>query len=327
MAGADQRVFANCLRDNGQYGMNAYQGDGGITGLVVEGNEIVGNNTADWESKVDGCGCTGGAKFWAVNGADVRGNWVHDNRGVGLWADTNNNDFLVENNVIEKNDGAAIVYEISYNAIIRNNVFRRNNMVDGKAFADRGDDFPTAAIYLSESGGEPRIKARTSKIDFYGNQLTDNWSGLTLWENADRFCNSPANTSGGCTLLVDSREKCSKPGIANAPLRDDCRWKTQRVDIHDNQFNVDAAAMGCDSMCSRMAVLANYGSYPDWSPYRGEGIRDAITLDQDNHWRDNHYVGPWTFTVRDPETTVPTGQWQSTPYLQDQNSTFAQANR
>jgi len=25
-----------------------------------------------------------------VRGADVRSNWIHDNRGTGLWADTNN---------------------------------------------------------------------------------------------------------------------------------------------------------------------------------------------------------------------------------------------
>ena len=48
MAGARQQVRGNCLRGNGQYGMNAYKPGGRITGLVVEGNEIAGNNTDDW---------------------------------------------------------------------------------------------------------------------------------------------------------------------------------------------------------------------------------------------------------------------------------------
>ncbi|MPZ79815.1 MAG: right-handed parallel beta-helix repeat-containing protein [Actinophytocola sp.] len=322
MAGARQQVRGNCLRDNGQYGMNAYQSANGVTGLVVEGNEIVGNNTEDWESQVDGCGCTGGIKFWAVNGADIRDNWVHDNRGAGLWADTNNNDFLIEHNVIEDNDGPAIMYEISYNAIIRDNTIRRNNMVEGKGFVDRGDNFPAATIYLSEAGGEPRVKARTSKIDIYRNVLTDNWSGITLWENADRFCNSEANTSGGCTLLVADRERCSPPDIESDPLRADCRWKTQNVDIHDNRFSVDAAAMGCGSMCARMAILSNYGTFPEWSPYKADAVQDAITFDQHNTWRDNHYVGPWTFTAHDTSKTIHFGQWQSTPFQQDQNSTL-----
>jgi Right handed beta helix region len=326
MAGARQKMRGNCLAKNGQYGLNAYQGDGVITGLVLEGNEIAGNNTADWESQVEGCGCSGGMKFWAVDGANIRGNWVHDNQGVGLWADTNNNDFLIENNVFEKNDGAAIIYEISYNAVIRKNTFKRNNLVDGKAFADRGDDFPAATVYLSEAGGEPRVKARTKKIDFYGNVLVDNWSGVTVWENADRFCNSPANTSGGdCTLLVKNTEKCAQPGIASAPLFDDCRWKSQYVDVHNNQFTVNAAAMGCGSMCARMALLANFGTYPDWSPYKDNGVQQAITYDQHNTWRDNTYAGPWRFTGYDTSQTFEFGQWQSSPFQQDQGSTLDEA--
>ncbi|WNM30787.1 right-handed parallel beta-helix repeat-containing protein [Streptomyces sp. Li-HN-5-11] len=323
MAGAHQQVRANCLRDNGQYGMNAFKDTGRITGLVVEGNEITGNNTGDWERRQQGCGCTGGIKFWAVDGADVRGNWVHGNRGTGLWADTNNNDFLIENNMIEDNDGAALIYEISYNAIIRNNTIRRNNWVEGRAAADRGDNFPFATVYLSESGGEPRIKARTSEIEIYGNVLENNWSGITLWENADRFCNSPANTSSGdCTLLVKNTKRCVQPAIAKAPLYSDCRWKTQRVNIHDNRFVLDPSVVKCTDKCDRMAVLSNYGTYPDWSPYKGEAVAQAITTEQHNRWHANVYVGPWKFVAHDPSRVLDLGQWQGTPYRQDASSTF-----
>ncbi|MHC0429163.1 right-handed parallel beta-helix repeat-containing protein [Streptomyces sp. O3] len=325
MAGARQRVRASCLRGNGQYGVNAYKAkaDGRITGLVLEGNEITGNNTDDWERRRPGCGCTGGVKFWAVDGADVRGNWVHDNRGTGLWADTNNNDFRIEGNVIEANDGAALIYETSYNAVIRENTIRRNNWVEGRRKADRDDDFPFATIYLSESGGEPRVRARTDKIEIYRNVLEDNWSGITLWENADRFCNSPANTSSGdCTLLVKDADRCAQPEIATAPLYDDCRWKTQRVDIHDNRFALDKSVVDCTVKCDRMAVLANYGTFPDWSPYQGERVAEAITREQRNRWRDNVYLGPWKFVAHDPSRVLDSAQWQGTPYQQDKGSTF-----
>ncbi len=323
MAGARQQVRGNCLRGNGQYGMNAYKSQGRLTSLVVEGNEITGNNTGDWERKRPGCGCTGGVKFWAVDGADVRGNWVHGNRGTGLWADTNNNDFLIEDNVLADNDGAALIYETSYNAVIRGNTIRGNNLVEGRRYAERGDTFPLATVYLSESGGEPRIHARTSRIEVYRNVLENNWSGITLWENADRFCNSPANTSSGdCTLLVKDTRRCVRPGIAKAPLFSDCRWKTRRVDIHDNRFVLDKTALDCTALCDRMAVLANYGTYPDWSPYQGEGVAEAITLKQDNRWHDNVYVGPWTFVVHDPSRVLDPGQWRSAPYRQDAGSTF-----
>ncbi|CBG69455.1 putative lipoprotein [Streptomyces scabiei 87.22] len=323
MAGARQRVRGNCLRDNGQYGMNAYKGDGRITGLVVEGNEITGNNTDDWEKRRPGCGCTGGVKFWAVDGADVRGNWVHDNRGAGLWADTNNNDFRIEGNLLEDNDGAALIYETSYNAVVRQNRIRRNNWVEGRDYADRGDSFPFATVYISESGGEPRVRARTDKIEIYRNVLENNWSGITLWENADRFCNSPANTSSGeCTLLVKDIKRCKRPAITTAPLYDDCRWRTQRVDVHDNRFVLDKSVLDCAVKCDRMAVLANYGTYPDWSPYRGERVAEAITRKQHNRWHDNVYRGPWRFVVHDPSRVLDFAQWRDTPYRQDAGSRY-----
>ena len=216
MAGAANRITGNCLRDNGQYGLNAYQAGNGIRQLLVEGNEFTGNNTADWESKVEGCGCTGAMKFWAVDGADVRGNWIHDNRGPGLWADTNNNDFLVEDNVIENNDDVGIFYEISYNAAIRGNELRRNGWVSGRLRAEKGDPFPVGAIYLSEAGGDARVPARFAKLEISGNQLEDNWDGIVGWANADRFCNSPASTTSDCTRPVgpSNTSRCAAPGIS-----------------------------------------------------------------------------------------------------------------
>ncbi|MGW0995264.1 right-handed parallel beta-helix repeat-containing protein [Streptomyces sp. NPDC002523] len=323
MAGARQRVRASCLRDNGQYGINGYKAGDSIRGLVVEGNEIVGNNTDDWERRQPGCGCTAGAKFWAVNGADIRGNWVHDNRGAGLWADTNDNDFLIEDNVIEANDGAALIFETSYNAVIRGNTIRRNNWVEGRGSADSGDDFPFATVYVSEAGGEPRVKARTDKIEIYRNVLENNWNGITLWESADRFCNSPANTSSDyCTLLVRDTHRCTQPAIATAPLYADCRWKTQRVDIHDNRFVLDKSVVGCTARCDRMAVLADDGTSPDWSPYKGGRVAEAITRTQHNRWHDNVYVGPWKFVVHDPGRVLDSRQWKAMPYRQDAGSTF-----
>jgi nitrous oxidase accessory protein NosD len=316
MAGARQQVRHTCLRDNGQYGMNAYQSGDGITGLVLEDNEISGNNTDDWETTHPGCGCSGGVKFWAVDGADIRDNWVHGNHGPGLWADTNDNDFLIEGNLIEDNDGEAVFYEISYNLVLRDNVIRGNNVVAGRA---RKDDFPVAAVYLSESGGEPRVPARTAKIEISGNRFEDNWSAITLWENADRFCNSPANTSSGyCTRLVSPVGRCSAPGIASEPLYGDCRWKTQNVEISGNTFVLDPGV--CDNgLCARMAVLSNYGTYPDWSPYKGTVIQTAITTGQYNTWRANSYRGPWTFVSGDQSHTLTPAQWQQT---QDACSSF-----
>ncbi|WP_459712955.1 right-handed parallel beta-helix repeat-containing protein [Actinophytocola sp. KF-1] len=322
MAGVGQRVLGNCLRDNGQYGINAYRA-GGLSDLVVEGNEIAGNNTGDWETQLPGCGCTGGMKFWATNGADIRGNWVHHNHGVGIWADTNNNDFIVEDNLIEDNYAEGLFYELSYNMVLSGNTFRRNALPYGRKRAERGDNFPVASVYISESGGDPRVPARTDLIDIRGNMFSDNWSGVTLWENADRFCNSPANTSGlSCTPLAPSVSSCVQPGIASAPLFGDCRWKTQRVLVRENTFEFDAATPGCAAMCGRMAVLSNYGTYPEWSPYKGWTVADAITFTQGNQWSENLYYGPWTFVAHDTSRALSFAAWRSAPYGQDTCSAF-----
>jgi hypothetical protein len=323
MAGTGQVVRGNCLRNNGQYGINAYSSGGGLTDLVIEDNEITGNNTGDWETQVPGCGCTGGAKFWSVDGADIRNNWVHHNHGAGIWADTNNNDFVVEGNLIEDNDNEGLFYELSYNLELSGNTFRRNALPYGQRRAEKGDDFPVASVYISESGGEPRLAARTNLIDIRGNYFTDNWSGITLWENADRFCNSPANTSSlSCTPLAPAVTSCAQPGIATTPLFDDCRWKTQRVLVRENTFEFDSETPGCRSLCGRMAVLSNYGTYPDWSPYKAWTVPEAITFHQGNQWSDNQYYGPWTFVAHDASRSLSIAAWQAAPYNQDTCSTF-----
>ncbi len=72
-----------------------------------------------------------------------------------------------------------------------------------------------------------------------------------------------------------------------------------------------------------MALLSTFGTFPAWSPYKGEVIEDAITFKQDNHWQDNTYRGPWRFVVHDSGRVVPAAQWQAAPYAQDAGSTFA----
>ncbi|KJS51763.1 lipoprotein, partial [Streptomyces rubellomurinus subsp. indigoferus] len=116
-------------------------GPAAIPRLVVGGDEITGNDTDGWETKQPGCGCTGGVRFWPVTGTDGRGNPVHAARAAGPWADTNNNDLLIEGHVLEATAAAALLSATSYTAVIRNNTIRRNDWVEGRTAADRGDTF------------------------------------------------------------------------------------------------------------------------------------------------------------------------------------------
>ena len=151
-------VTYNCLLRNGQYGFSAYEPDG-VRDVVLRRNEIAYNNTDDWERRRPGCGCSGGGKFWETSGARVIKNYVHHNKSVGIWADTNNTGFLVRGNYLARNDSEAILYETSYNAAFLDNTFVRNGLVSGPD----NPGFPTPALYLSESGSDSRAGAATGR--------------------------------------------------------------------------------------------------------------------------------------------------------------------
>lgn len=323
LLGDDNELRYNCLRSNEQYG---FQGFG--NSMVIDRNEIAGNNTGDLETKYPGCGCTGGAKFWDAQHAFITNNWVHDNKSVGLWADTNDLDFLFEGNYIENNDSIGLMYETSYNAVIRNNTFKRNAIKTG-----RSNSFPSGAIYLSESGGDGRVPSTvtgTANLEVSGNNFVDNWDGVVLWENADRFCGSPANTSGGYCTIVNAEANlttCNDPAsggrIHLEPHYSDCRWKTQNVKVHNNIFSFDPLAVGCTTgACGRNGLFSNFGTYPSWSPYKAYLVEDAITSKQGNVWSNNTYTGPWSFTLRDQSSSVSFATWQGAPHYQDVGSTF-----
>lgn len=330
--GSDNIIRYNCLSQNGQYGFSSYKppvaGGAAVTNITLDHNEIVGNNTDDWETRGGGCGCTGGGKFWDTQGAAITSNWVHHNRSVGLWADTNNIGFNFDGNYINDNDSEGIWYEISYNARIANNTFKRNALVKGRATAARGDNFPIGAIYLSESGGDSRVNGGVySTLAIVGNDFQDNWGGVVLWENADRFCASPANTSGGyCTrgnpevTLATCGDPASGGRVNTAPYYDDCRWKTKNVLVSNNDFRIDKAALGCaaNNFCGQQGVLSNYGTYPAWSPYQGSVIGKQIAYQQNNRFINNRYTGDWFFTVQDSATKLGLLAWQSAPYNQDE---------
>ena len=116
--GTATRVAGGSFSHNGQLGM---AGSGG-EGAVIQGAEIAFNNyagyAAGWEA--------GGTKFWATKGLIVRDSCIHDNVGKGLWTDYDNIGTLYEGNIVFLNTSDGIKHEISYHAIIRDNVVAGN---------------------------------------------------------------------------------------------------------------------------------------------------------------------------------------------------------
>jgi hypothetical protein len=331
MLGSNDVLDDNCLTRNGQYGFSAYS-PSGVDNLTVTDNEISYNDTYNWEVRDPGCGCSGGGKFWQTNGATVTGNYVHNNQDVGLWADTDNVGFDISDNYISNNYAEGIVYEISYNAVISHNTLVRNALGVGPT----NPGFPEGAIYISESGSDARIAGPySSKLEITDNLLTDNWSGVVLWESANRFCGSPDNSSTGSCTLVDPTQvnisTCDQANLTGArpnqrpvDYYDDCRWKTQNVSVTTNSFVLVPSAIGADCTvahgCGLQGLFSQYGTDPSWSPYQGEVIEKAITTTQGNQFAHNTYRGPWRFMVHDQSEIVNFATWQGV-WKQDAGST------
>ena len=116
-AGPGNRVTNGYFHHNGQYGLL-----GNAANMVIQGNEIAYNNTAGFSQSW----AAGGTKFAFTTGLLVSENFVHHNYGHAIWVDIANYQAVIERNRVEDNYGRGVFYEISYDAVIRNNRFARN---------------------------------------------------------------------------------------------------------------------------------------------------------------------------------------------------------
>jgi hypothetical protein len=327
MIGSNDVVEFNCLTHNGQYGFSAYSPNG-VSNVVVSNNEISYNDTFGYDTTSgDDCGCAGGGKFWQTTNATVTDNYIHDNQDPGLWVDTDNAGFNISGNYIANNSAEGLVYEISYNALISNNTFVDNAWGKGP---NLGLGFPDPALYISESGSDPRVKtAYNTSFNVVGNDFIDNWGGVVLWENANRFCSD--GSDGVCTMVGPSTFTLSSCGANLATSNpnqtpdyyDGCRWKTQNVNVSDNTFQLTASHVpNCTEAngCGFNGIFSEYGST---APFQGTAVEGDITFDQNNHFSQNTYIGPWNFMAHEQGTVLSWPQWQAGPYSQDSGSTFS----
>ena len=294
--GSNNRAEYNCLIHNGEYGFSSA---GGSTNITLSYNEISYNDAYggyDQGGSSIACGCSGGGKFWDSTEVVVMDNYVHNNGNVGIWADTDNSGFLIADNYIADNYAEGIIYEISYNGAILNNTFVRNTLSAGPQLGG----FPDAALYISESGFDARAPNPFgySAFSVRGNVFTDNWGGVVLWEEPNRYCSDGSDQY--CTLVdpsVYTLTSCAENLSEKSPVDyyDNCRWKTQNVSVSDNLFEYDAADIGPDCTvalyCGFNGLFSAYGE----APYTGPVIPTNITFRQNNHFFNNTYLGDWNF--------------------------------
>ncbi|MGH2756366.1 MAG: PA14 domain-containing protein [Actinomycetota bacterium] len=160
-----------CTWGNGSVVRNSridYNGEMGACGqgdnVLWENNEIDHNNIAAYKWWWEG----GGTKWVNAWFLTVRNNFVHHNYGLGLWTDWQNYKVVYEGNRVENNEGGGIEHEISYDAIIRNNV------VKGNGFG-----------HPSRSGGwGAGIEIATSpNVEIYGNVVEGNANAIIAYQS------------------------------------------------------------------------------------------------------------------------------------------------
>jgi hypothetical protein len=192
--GTRSRVRGCNIHHNGQIGITGAGRD-----VRVEDNQIWANNirgfSTGWEA--------GGVKLAVADDVVFRGNHVHDNFGPGLWCDINCRNVLYEGNVIERNQRDGIAHEISFNAVIRNNIIRHNSIADKTWF-----------------WGDEILIAASQDVEVYGNTLTvrQGKCGIMLIDQSRPFEGGYGRTEGGG------------------------RYKTRNNKIHDNEMTFEGAA-------------------------------------------------------------------------------------
>lgn len=238
----------NCLIQNAQGGFN-----GSGVDINISDNEISGNglgiypDTGGPGASPFSCGCSGGGKLNFSTNATLNNNYVHDNYNAGIWLDFDNTGADISNNYIASNWGYAIFYESNYNANITNNTLIGNGWASNGAWPEGVGGQPCfggvsctngvgpvtgggggnayGAIYIANSGGNSNItnvkdqaggthsSRYSGQVTVTGNTLTNNFGGIDVYTDTDRFpsginnnsaCSAPLN-AGSATYYRQSK--------------------------------------------------------------------------------------------------------------------------
>ncbi len=295
MIGSQNRVIGNCLRTTANTASTPTTPTACATSNCAA-TRSPATTPMTGRRRREGCGCTGGGKFWETVGAQIVGNNVHDNRGTGLWADTNNSGFLFQAQLYRPaTTRVGIFYETSYNARIVDNVLSATAWCRVRRI--RASRPPRSTCRRpAATPGRPGPTATCCSWRVICSRTTGPaWSA---WENADRFAGSPANTSSGTDdpgqPRCDALTACSDPAVvASRPYLDDCRWKTQNLLV--DATTCSASTRAPCRLRTRSPGAGSTGCSPTTAPtptgrpITADVVAQWIAFEQNNIWRDNTY--------------------------------------
>jgi parallel beta-helix repeat protein len=267
------KVLDNLIDWNGQegFGANGY-------GVLYEDNDIAYNNfnlaiDPNWEA--------GGGKAWATDDSTFASNYVHDNGGNGLWADTSNVNTVFDRNTVSNNQGAGIYDEISYNTTITNNIVTGNGMPwtpgggQGKGW---GWD---AGIQLRGSGG----LSPSSPVIIARNTVIDNFNGITLLQspspNACPGEHHPEGLYGPCrvqNVIVEDNYITMSQGMTGE-MQDGANnsiFTSWNNHWRNNHYCVESALHPNDGYADGWFAWMNINQ--SWSAWQGYGLDKSGTF-------------------------------------------------
>jgi len=163
MAADGMKILGGHYNDNDQLGIGGNAATGvlldGLDGdtATFDGPELARNHALHASPEYE----AGGMK-WDVGQVTIRNVHAHHNDYRGLWADMNARGALIEHNLVEDNWAEGVFYEISQDAVIRNNRIYRNGVRAETWYWDGG-------ITVASS----------FNVEVYGNRLSGNHNGIT----------------------------------------------------------------------------------------------------------------------------------------------------
>ena len=232
--GDGAEVSRNTVADNGQLGIGQYKSAGvRITANLVTRNNTDGFWIADWES--------GGIKSTRSSG-EVSGNDIVANRGIGMWSDIAEYDRRITGNRIRDNAADGIRYEISYQAVIDQNVVENNGFGTGRGSG--GTLWDGGGINVNTSSDVQvrgnLVKANRNGISLQSRTRGDGPRGTYVLSNVLIEGNLVVLSATASTGVVENKGSPTKPGaitfrrnsyqIAGAPDRFAYRGKPMTWD-------------------------------------------------------------------------------------------------
>jgi hypothetical protein len=156
------------------------------------------------------------------------------------------------------------------------------------------------------------------------NSFSDNWGGVVLWQNANRYSGDGQDPGGlipppGQTVnqwIDNAQTTCPSHLTETSPIdyHDLCHWFTQNVSVLNNTFSFNPTDTVFNKTCTQAANCGQSGLFSDVSvtpAYPGYTICNAIANNQNNVFDNNAYTGPWTFYYFNQGDVATPAQWQN----------------